>query len=332
MKLTFDGRALCSKLTGIGIFTKNLVVPLSKFFEIYLSAHKKFEFPENFKGEITIGPEIYGSLWFHLFFPKIEKNDILFCPLNVRPYKTKKKSIVVLHDLTPFLYPNWHKLKIRLTYIPFLEDTILNSCIITISNQIKNEILRYFPKAKLVFTIPNGYDEYKGEVKWEREEIPSEYFLYLGTLEPRKNVEFLIDFWKENKNIPPLIIAGSFGWKVKIKDIPKNVKFLGYVKDVEKYFLLRKCLALIYPSSYEGFGLPVLEAAGEGVPVICTDLPVLMEYEIKSYIKINLNFKSLKNAIDLILKGKIKREKSMVPGWEEVALKYKEVIEWFAKS
>lgn len=331
MKITFDGRALCNKLTGIGIFTKNLIVPLSKYFEINLSAHKSFEIPENFKGKIIIGPEIYGSIWFHLFFPKIEKEDILFCPLNIRPYKTNKKSIVVLQDLTPFLYPGWHKLKVRLSYLPFLEDTVLNSCIITISNKIKKEIIEYF-QAKEIFVIPPGYDEYKGSIKWEREKIPSDFFLYLGTIEPRKNVKFLVEFWEENKNLPQLLIAGAYGWKVKFKRIPENIKLFGYVSEEEKFFLLRKSLALIYPSSYEGFGLPVLEAAGEGVPVICTDLPVLKEYEIKSYIKIKLNFKDLKNAIDLILKGKIKRERSKISSWEEVALKYKEVIEWYSKS
>lgn len=330
MKITFDGRALCSKLTGIGIFTKNLIVPLSKYFDINLSAHKIFDVPEGFKGKITAGPEIYGTLWLHLFFPKIDENDILFCPINVRPYKTEKKCIVVLHDLTPFLFPAWHKLKIRLTYLPFLEDTILNSCIITISKKIREEVLKYFQK-KEIFVIPNGYNEYKGEAKWEKEKISDEFFLYLGTIEPRKNVNFLIEFWKENKNLPPLFIAGDAGWKVKIKCLPENVKFLGYVEEEEKYFLLKNCLALIYPSSYEGFGLPVLEAAGEGTPVICTDLPVLEEYEINSHIKIDLNFNSLKNAIYLILKGKIKRERSKISSWEEVALKYKEVIEWYSK-
>jgi glycosyltransferase involved in cell wall biosynthesis len=331
MKITFDGRALCGNLTGIGYLTKSLVLPLSKHFEVSLCAHKNFYIPEGFLGNVLIGPNIYGSLWFHTFFPRLQKDDILFCPLNVKPYKTKKKCISIIHDLTPFLFPNWHKLKIRLTTLPFLEDTILNSFIITLSNKIKKEIERYFQK-KEIFVIPPGCNFYKGEEKWEREKLENEYFLYLGTIEPRKNLKFLIEFWKENKNLPTLYIAGDKGWKIKLKNIPKNVKIIGYVREEEKYFLIRKCLALIYPSSYEGFGLPVLEAGAEGIPVISTKVPAVEEYKINSLILINLNFKNLKEAIEIILKGKIKREKSSILSWEDVALKYKEVIDWYIKS
>lgn len=331
MKITVDGRALKGKITGIGIFTKNLIVPLSKYFDITLASNDFFNPPEGFKGKILIGPYTFGTLWFHLFFHKLQKEDLLFCPLNVRPFKTKKKSIVVIHDLAPFLYPNWHKLKLRISYLPFLEDTILNSCIITISKKIKEEISTYFNK-KNIFVIPHGYNPYSGFLKWERENIPSEYFLYLGTIEPRKNVSFLIDFWMENKEIPPLLIAGDKGWKVEIKKISENVKVLGYVSEEEKYFLLKNTLALIYPASYEGFGLPIIEAAGEGVPVISTNVPAIEEYEIKSLVRMNLNFQSLKKAIELILKGRIKREKSKISTWDEMALKYKEVFDWYTKS
>lgn len=331
MKLTIDGRALCRSLTGIGNFTKNLVSSLSKYYEIYLSAHKKFFLPENFSGKIIVGPELYGSLWFHLFFPKLQRDDLLFCPLNIKPYKTKKKSIVVIHDLVPFLYPNWHKLKIRLSILPFLEDTIQSSCTITISKKTRDEIYKYFKK-KEIFVIPNGNNPYNGKINWEREEVPKEYFLYLGTIEPRKNVNFLMKFWEENKNLPPLLIAGGTGWKVKIKKIPKNIKILGYLKEEEKYYLLKNALSLIYPASYEGFGLPVIEAASEGVPVISTSVPAIEEYKILSHIKIDLNFKSLKEALIKVMKGKLPREKSVMPSWDEVALKYKEVIDWYAKS
>ncbi len=331
MKITFDGRALCGNLTGIGYFTKNLVLPLSKHFEISLCAHKNFYIPKDFKGKILIGPETLGSLWFHIFFPRLVEDDILFCPLNAKPYKTKKKSITIIQDLTPFLFPKWHKLKIRITTLPFLEETILNSCIITLSNKIKREIQNYFQK-KNVFVIPPGCNVFNRETKWEREKLEDEFFLYLGTIEPRKNLEFLIEFWKEKKNLPNLYIAGDKGWKVKLKKIPNNVKIIGYVSEEEKYFLLRKCLALIYPSSYEGFGLPLLEAGLEGTPIISTKVPATEEYKIKSLILINLNFKSLKKAIEVVLKGKIRKEKSYILSWEEVALKYKEVIDWYIKS
>lgn len=331
MKLTIDSRALCKNITGIGTLTKNLIIPLSKYFEITLASHKKFEIPENFNGNLLIGPEIMGSLWFHLFFPKLKRDDLLFCPLNIKPYKTKKKCIVVIHDLIPFLFPNWHKLKIRLSYIPFLEDTISNSLIITTSKNVKAEISKYFLK-KEVFVINPGYNPFNGIPRWEREPIPNEYFLYLGTIEPRKNIQFLLNFWNENKNLPPLILVGDKGWKVKIRKMPKNVFCFGYVKEEEKYYLLKNSLALVYPSSYEGFGLPIIEAAGEGVPVISTYLPATKEYEIKSHIPISLNLNSLKSAIEMVLKGKVKKEKSQIPSWEEVALKYREVINWFAMS
>ncbi len=326
MKITVDGRALQGKLTGIGTFTKNLVEPLSKYFNLSIASNKKTNYFPLISGNFFIGPQIYGSLWYHLFFPKIQEKDLLLCPLNIRPFKTKKKTLVIFHDFTPLIYPNWHNLKVRVTYIPFLEDTFLNSKIVTVSNQIKREILKFYPRAE-VFVIPPTYEKYSKNLSWEKEELPEEFFLYLGTLEPRKNLIFLIEFWEENKNLPPLILAGSIGWKFNIKKFPQNIKLIGYLQEEEKIYILRKAKALIYPSLYEGFGLPIIEAQGEGTPVISPILPACEEYNLLAHIPIDLNFKSLKSGIEKILRGKIEKKETKFPPWKEVALKYKEIIE-----
>jgi len=320
-----DGRALKPPRTGIGQFLASLLPALSEKVPMSLAFPGPPRDLPPFRGDLLCGPNLPGSLWYHRWFGRLADGDALFCPLGVRPFGSVKQSVVVVHDLSVLLYPGWQSLKNRLTILPFLNDTARGSHLIVPSHQIKEEMLRYFRTAR-VTVIPHGWDPTPAAPAWERGLLPDEYFLFLGTLEPRKNPLLLINAWMAHPQWPPLLLAGGAGWQVRLGRLPANVRALGYVTEAEKQFLLRHARALIYPSSYEGFGLPVLEAAALGVPVIATRVPAAVEYELPSWIPLALNEAGVEDAVRAALSGHVSIEKARVPSWNEIAARYAEVL------
>src|SRR4051794_21183495 len=109
---------------------------------------------------------------------------------------------------------------------------------------------------------------------------PGEYILYIGNIEPRKNLDALLDAYarlkRRNAGLPPLVLAGRPAWNYKhvlkkIEQAGPSVLWLGFVSQAEKIWLLRNCALFVFPSLYEGFGFPVLEALACGAPVLCTE-------------------------------------------------------------
>jgi len=323
---TVDGRALKPPRTGIGHFLASLLTQLSGKIPMALALPGRPHDLPAFRGEVVCGPDLPGSIWFHRWFGRLENGNALFCPLGVRPFGSAKKSVVVVHDFSVFLYPGWQSLKNRVTILPFLNDTARGSHLIVPSQHVKRELLHYFRTAR-VTVIPHGWDPSPAAPAWERGPLPDEFFLFLGTLEPRKNPLLLINVWKRHPEWPPLLLAGGAGWHVRLGPLPAHVRALGYVSESEKQFLLRHTRALIYPSSYEGFGLPVLEAAALGVPVIATHVPAAMEYELPSCIPAALNEAGLADAVQVVLSGHVSRERALVPSWKTVAARYAEVLD-----
>jgi alpha-1,3-rhamnosyl/mannosyltransferase len=104
-----------------------------------------------------------------------------------------------------------------------------------------------------------------------------DYLLYAGTLEPRKGIGDLLEAWSALPSRPRLVLAGDRGWRTKVPDDP-DVEVRGFVSRSELRDLYRGALAFIYPSRYEGFGLPPLEAMACGAPVIATRTGAIPEY------------------------------------------------------
>jgi len=113
------------------------------------------------------------------------------------------------------------------------------------------------------------------------EKLPSEFILYLGNIEPRKNLIELISAVEGDESIPRLVIAGKPAWNfaatMEVINNSKRVLYLGFVTDSDRTALMKRCKAFVFPSLYEGFGFPVLEAMAAGAPVITTNRGSLKE-------------------------------------------------------
>ncbi len=224
---------------------------------------------------------------------KLQTLDIFFAPnLNFTALSRKTKFILTIHDLSFLLFPKfstakqywWHKIIAPKNQCE-RADTIL-----TPSENTKRDIVDYYKispeKIKVIYPgvkqFPNsGFRT--AEIK-KKYNLPESYILFLGTIEPRKNIIGLIEAFEKITSNIYLIIAGAPGWKneeifERAKKSSRNdkIKFIGFVEPNDKPALYAGAELFIYPSLYEGFGFPVLEAMAADTPVITSNRSSLPE-------------------------------------------------------
>lgn len=220
--------------------------------------------------------------------------DVIHFTNNMVSFGEKFPAVVSIYDMLPFVMPEsfiyWHAVYQR---IYFRYGVKKANRIITISNNSKEDICRILGvDEKKVHVIPLApelsqykFMKEKSIKKWE---TADPYILYAGAIHPRKNITKLIRVFGrliKTKKIPhSLVIAGSFRWKSReVKEAAEKapyrnkVLFTGRVSDEELSELYRNCAVFVYPSLYEGFGLPVLEAMAFGVPVVTSNVSSLPE-------------------------------------------------------
>lgn len=222
--------------------------------------------------------------------------DILFVPAHCLPLVCGAKSVITVHDLGFKRFKKAYSLGQRL-YTSFVYWWAVKYAdkIIVPSEFTKKELTElYAVKKEKITVIHEGYDKEKFHLMRDREKtnlvlgkygIERPYFLYVGRLETKKNTEGLIKAYNKmctlNSNVPQLVLVGSPGYgyeKIK-KFIPpasgeegkSNIKEIGYVEGDDLIFLYSGAEAFIFPSFYEGFGLPVLEAMACGCPVLTSN-------------------------------------------------------------
>lgn len=253
----------------------------------------------------------------------IEGLDILFCPYFPVPQRRTFKAIMTVHDLIPLRFPNYFA---NNRVFEFFDKQIRNGVkyanhIIAVSNSTKEDLIYYYgvPEEKITVThlgysiTPNEYNTDKLKTFKTKYKITEPYILSVCTLEPRKNLlrllkafEILCDKYKKEVE---LILVGSYGWKNeeffsyignhKYKD---KIKITGYVPDIDLELFFQNAELFIYPSLYEGFGLPVLEAMGLGTPVITSNVSSLPEVGGDAVFYCNpIEIDSILNAIETVI-------------------------------
>lgn len=225
--------------------------------------------------------------------------DVLFVPAHVLPLVHPRASVVTVHDLGYLSYPDAHEPGDR-RYLDW--STRWNArqaaAVIADSQATKADLVRaYGAREDKIQVVYLGRDESLGEVTSPlrlatvraKYDLAQRYLLYVGTLQPRKNLERVVQAFGRICGRPELedvqlVLAGKKGWlyeslfrQVAAEGMAERVSFPGYIPDEDLPALLSAATAFVFPSLYEGFGIPVLEAGGCGVPVITSNTSSLPE-------------------------------------------------------
>jgi glycosyltransferase involved in cell wall biosynthesis len=296
-RIAILGDPIDNQRAGIHVYTRELMKALAaqnrNGHPLYLIREKPGgEFPgvqEKAFGNIH-HPIGYAS--FRLFFlipahlKKINP-DVVIEPAHFGPFNTPRgaKRVTVIHDLTPLKFPQWHRWHSQMLQRLFLPG-ILNRAdlIIVNSKHTQNDLLSLFPqlkkKVKMVYPgINPGIGVSNIDHDWNPEYLSKPFFLYAGTIEPRKRVDQLLkayELWRRaGKGEQKLVLVGERGWKTTSFDqvleshpFREDIVLTGYIDDNRLSALYSSCDLFVYPSAYEGFGFPVLEALICGAKVL----------------------------------------------------------------
>jgi glycosyltransferase involved in cell wall biosynthesis len=221
----------------------------------------------------------------------MEEADVIHTPTLLVPPRGRQPLVVTVLDLSILLFPQHHGRWWRAVARLGLDRAVREAdALIAISQHTANDLVRLTGVAReRVHVIPLAADPRFAPVHDltvpARYGIGAPYLLYLGTLEPRKNLTALLHaFARSNGGDTKLVLAGAKGWMfeeifntVTKLGIASRVVFPGFVEEADLPALLNGATAFVYPSEYEGFGLPVLEAMSCGAPVITTNVSSLPE-------------------------------------------------------
>lgn len=265
----------------------------------------------------------------------ISRPDLLYVPAHTIPFIHPKKVLTVIHDAgfdrQKELYGTaeraYHRFSVRLA----LKDA---SEIITVSEFSKREMLELYEVAsERIKVIPNGFNDLSTIPETDvlqRNQIQSPYFFYMGRLEHKKNTPRLVQAFAELKqrSTEPvqLVLAGSAGFgyneitqAIQDNQLTNDVKLLGWTSDEDAATLMKHAHAFVFPSLYEGFGIPVLEAMNVGTPVIASNIPALKEVAGDAALFFPSNSSSaLANAMETLLTQPQQREQLIQRGKKQV--------------
>ena len=299
MRIGINGRFLAAKRTGVQRAAYNLIRSLVRVDEVneyvIFTSEEEQSNPDwqrpNVKvvaSRIREGESLRNHLWEQFTLPRLaaqHKVDILHSPANLAPLFYKGKSVVHIHDLCFVVNPQWFSFFFRTLYnfvIPRLARRAAK--VITNSNNSRNDLLQFCDlQAERVSQVYWAVDdlfttapEVASSTDWELQD----YILYVGSLEPRKNIGTLLEAYELLRTNNPeiktkLVLIGGESplfaeVRLKVKRFKDDILFKGFVNDQILLEFYRHASLFVYPSLYEGFGLPPLEAMASGVPVVTT--------------------------------------------------------------
>lgn len=309
MRIGIDARVLDKGMTGTGRYLLNILNEIpnqdskNEYFLITNSnLVKDFRFYKIIRyPESKLPFKVYSQIYLNFVLPRILKNhkiDLLFSPNILVPLVDmgKTKIISVVHDVIPKVFPEYYPFFYKLYLRLFLSTSLKKSdIVITVSEFSKLDINKYFDiplsKIKVVYNsvpdnfCPLDYSEKEISDDFVNLQLPNRYLLYVGVIEKRKNILSILDcvdlLIKRGAELK-LVLVGRPGYGfnkiyTEIVKRDKYVKYYEYVPDGILELVYNHSFVFIFPSLYEGFGIPPLEAMKCGIPVITSNTSSLPE-------------------------------------------------------
>lgn len=277
---------------GVSVYTLNLLYYFKRYadkntqFKVFLKNNPSSDLPSPqryFNYEVVSGK----IFWSQIFLPLrlyIKKDiDVFFSPAHYAPRFCPVPSVITIHDLSYIYFPGDFLKKDLYQLRNWTNYSIHNAKkIIAVSKTTKNNIMKsYQVPGESIEVVYNGYEKESKIKDFEPKIVKhtrNPYILYVGTLQPRKNIMTLIQAFAKFKDQSPefrLIVAGKKGWLfdsifdlVSELGLNNDIYFTDYVTDQQLTFLYKNAFCFVLPSFYEGFGIPLLEAMSFGCPVI----------------------------------------------------------------
>jgi glycosyltransferase involved in cell wall biosynthesis len=282
MRVAIEAASLALTSGGLARYTRELSLALARAYpddEFYLTSDQPFAMPPDLPANLRRGGGPRNSLerrwWLWGLSRELRRlsADLIHGPDFSVPYIPARPSVLTLHDLSPWLNEDWHADAHRVRRrTPILLEMNVATMVIAPSELVRKQAIERFRlRPDRVVAIPEAAASWFRPVE---PEVPANrpYFLFVGTLEPRKNLSALLDAWRElrREHEVDLLIAGRRRTDAPPIAAEPGLQLLGEVPDERLPALYSGALAFVYPSLYEGFGLPVLEAMQCGAPVIAS--------------------------------------------------------------
>lgn len=375
MKIGVDARVLMDEYySGVSEYAANLLNAIFALdsendYKLFYNSSKNLDErfkPWNRANSRVIASHIPNKIFNYLgqkifSYPKIDKElggvDVFLSPhFNFTELSKDTKRIITVHDLSFLRYPEFFSVRKNIWHRALGVKKIIKKAdlIIAVSENTKQDIIELVGIApEKIKVIYSGNNVSKKDLTEDEKNIfnneAAEFLaknnltgrlvLYLGTIEPRKNISGLIAAYNElrDKDIKSgankfsdlkLVLAGASGWKNKKiytewrKSPYKNdIVFLGYISQKEKEILYNSAAVFVYPSYYEGFGFPPLEAMTYGLPVICSNISSLPEVVSDAALIINpFEIKEITEAMEMILSDEVLRQSFVKKGYERAKI------------
>lgn len=332
MIIGLDARPLVDKQpTGIGIYLRNIMSYINENDsenEYILYSNKPLncgiDFNINFKTKVIPGK--VGTIWLRYSVPKFLKGDkvnVFWGTQHILPKKVENiRYVLTVHDLALLINRRWGSRVNAFMQNTFLRPSVKDAdLLISVSESTKNDLIKIckVPGDKISVIYEGGVDKPEfikdTSTKYikDKYKIGGDYFLYVGKIEPRKNIDSIVRAFNviaAQRTDIYLVLAGGLGWRYKkiLRLIQKSkykdrIIMPGYIDYEDKAALYSEASAVVFVSHYEGFGIPVLEALSFGIPVITAENSSLPEVggEAVIYIEDENNYNDIAVKMEYVL-------------------------------
>lgn len=291
-KLIINGRYMIHRVTGVERYAREIVSEFDRIIEpgmVEMAVPPEIvSLPKLKNIDVKRVGNLHNRKWEQISLPlyAMKKKGVLVNLCNVAPLI--KPDIVCIHDVRIKATPNSFNRKFILWYnLLFFNAVKRAKKIITVSEFSKKEIMKYYNISKeKICVVPNAWQHYT-KIKYDENALckynleKDEFFFSMCSLEPNKNFKWIAEVARRNPD-SIFAIAGSINKTVFTDglgfDCPNNMKLLGYISDEEAKFLMKNCKAFLFPTFYEGFGIPPVEAICAGTKyLVVSDTEVMHE-------------------------------------------------------